>query len=118
MPGGLGHADLADRLVPTMVPRELLGGARVGRCHRLSEEHALAFAMGTHQRLGAGGAGAAARGTSMGKAKGMGQGCLSVMIPPELVRRVVELCAWRAGELGEGVVRLMGCARPRNAGID
>jgi hypothetical protein len=36
-------------LVPTLVPRQLLGGARVGRCHGL----ALAFAMGTHERLGA-----------------------------------------------------------------
>jgi hypothetical protein len=30
-----------------LVPRNLLGGARVGRCHRLLEELALAFAMGT-----------------------------------------------------------------------
>ena len=52
MPGGLGHADLADKLVTTMVPRQLLGGARI--------------------------------------------------------ERVMELCAWRAGELGEGIVRLMG----------
>ncbi len=44
-----------------MVPRQLLGGARVGRCHGLREELALvcphgeglAFAMGTHERLGA-----------------------------------------------------------------
>ena len=47
LPGGLGHADLANRLVPTPVSPRLLGGARVGRCHDLAEEHALAFAMGT-----------------------------------------------------------------------
>jgi hypothetical protein len=35
---GLGHADLANRLVPTLVPRQLLGGARMGRCHVLLEE--------------------------------------------------------------------------------
>jgi len=28
LPGGLGHADLANRLVPTLVLRQLLGGAR------------------------------------------------------------------------------------------
>jgi alpha-tubulin suppressor-like RCC1 family protein len=50
VPGGLDHADLANRLVPTLVPRQLLGGAR---CHGLREELALAFAMGTHERLGA-----------------------------------------------------------------
>ena len=62
MPGGLGHADLADRLVPTPVSPRLLGGARVGRCHGLAEEHALAFAMGTHARLGAATGGAAVGG--------------------------------------------------------
>ncbi len=46
-------ADLAKRLVPTLVPRQLLGGARMWRCHGLREELALAFAMGTHERLGA-----------------------------------------------------------------
>ena len=55
-----GHArapvrcPLGNRLVPTLVPRQLLGGARVGRCHGLREELALAFAMGTHKWLGAG----------------------------------------------------------------
>jgi hypothetical protein len=53
VPGGLGHADLAKRLVPTLVPRQLLGGVRMWRCHGLREELALAFAMGTHERLGA-----------------------------------------------------------------
>ena len=51
VPGGLGHADLVNRLVPTLVQRQLLGEARVGRCHRLREELALAFAVGTHERL-------------------------------------------------------------------
>jgi hypothetical protein len=45
LPGGLAHSTvLANRLVPTLVPRQLLGGARVGRCHGLLEELALAFA--------------------------------------------------------------------------
>jgi hypothetical protein len=40
--------------VPTLVPRQLLGDTRVGRCHGLREELTLAFSMGTHERLGAG----------------------------------------------------------------
>ena len=68
VPVGLGHADLANRLVPTLVPRQLLrlGGARVGRCHWLLEELALAFAMGTHGRLGSG-AGAGRGGEGQGR---------------------------------------------------
>jgi alpha-tubulin suppressor-like RCC1 family protein len=102
LPGGLGHAsDLANRLVPTLVPRQLLGGARVGRCHGLPEELALAFAMGTHGGLGSG--------------VGEGQGCLYSEMPAELVKKVVEHCGWRAEELGEGVVRLMGGRRTRGS---
>jgi alpha-tubulin suppressor-like RCC1 family protein len=123
VPGGLGHADLANRLVPTLVPRQLLGGVRVGRCHGLREELALAFAMGTHERLGASSAAAGGGGgkrrsrRAQGKAPAAGReqkGCLYLMMPAELVKRVVEACGWRAeGELGEGVVRLMGGRRTR-----
>jgi alpha-tubulin suppressor-like RCC1 family protein len=98
-----GH-DLANKvvwLVPTLVPRQLLGGARVGRCHGLIEELALAFAMGTHERLGAG--------SAAGREE---EGCPYLMMPADLVKQVVEACGWRAeGELGEGVVRLMGGRR-------
>ena len=104
VPGGLGHADLANRLVPTLVPRQLLGGARVGRCHGLLEELALAFVMGTHERLGSG------AGVGDGDE---GQGCLYTEMPADLVKVVVEHCGWRAEELGEGVVRLMGGRRTR-----
>jgi hypothetical protein len=94
VPGGLGHADLFDRLVPAAVPPHLFDGARVGRCHRLPEEHALAFAMGLHARLGGGSRVAGLAG--------------------ELVRQVVEAGgSWPAGAdgtLGEGVTRLMGGA--------
>ena len=116
MPGGLGHVDLANRLVPTLVPRQLLGGARVGRCHGLLEELALAFAMGTHERLGAGSAAAGGVGGRRAQGKAPAamreeEGCLYLMMPADLVKRVVEACGWRAeGELGEGVVRLMGGA--------
>ena len=118
VPGGLGHVDLANRLVPTLVPRQLLGGARVGRCHGLLEELALAFAMGTHERLGAGSAAAGGVGGRRRSRRAQGkapaamreeEGCLYLMMPADLVKRVVEACGWRAeGELGEGVVRLMG----------
>jgi hypothetical protein len=117
VPGGLGHVDLANRLVPTLVPRQLLGGARVGRCHGLLEELALAFAMGTHERLGAGSAAAGGVGGRRAQGKAPAamreeEGCLYLMMPADLVKRVVEACGWRAeGELGEGVVRLMGGRR-------
>jgi alpha-tubulin suppressor-like RCC1 family protein len=97
VPGGLGHADLANRLVPTLVPRQLLGGARVGRCHGLREELALAFAMGTHERLGtssaaAGGGGGKRRSRrAQGKAPAAGreeEGCPYLMMPADLVKRV------------------------------
>ena len=35
-----------------MVSHGILAGARLGRCRGLEEEHALAFAMSTHERLG------------------------------------------------------------------
>ena len=116
VPGGLGHADLRDRLVPTLVSPRLLGGDRIGRWH-LSEERALAFAMGTHARLGAGaGAGGGAGGQRrsrrvQGKApkEGEDRGCLYMMMQEELVRMMVEACKWKPPpELGEGVARLMG----------
>lgn len=52
-PGGLGHADLRDKLVPTRVLPQFFD-APVGRCYMLPREHAIAFASGTHARLGAG----------------------------------------------------------------
>ena len=84
--------------------RQLLGGARVGRCHGLLEELVLAFAMGTHGRLGSG------AGSGGG---GEGQGCLYTEMPAELVKKVVDHSGWRAEDLGEGVVRLMGGRRTR-----
>ena len=50
--GGLGHDDGETKLTPTLVAPSLLQDARVGRCHDLQPLHALAFAMGTHARLG------------------------------------------------------------------
>ena len=98
VPGGLGHGDAEDRLVPTLVSPDFFGGARVGRCNNLPQEHALAFAMGTHVRLGA---------ATSASCRECGP------LPGDLVRRVVEACSWRAeggdgNGVGEGVVRLIG----------
>ena len=62
VPTGLGHDDLEDKLVPTLVAPLRQLGTRVGCCLPLPTLHALAFAMGTHRRLGAGAAGAGAKG--------------------------------------------------------
>ena len=103
VPSGLGHADLLDRLVPTPVPPHLFDGARVGRCHSLPTEHALAFASGTHARLVGG---------SRAGDEEENSGCWFLMMPGELVKRIVEASgSWPDGEggrLGEGVARLMG----------
>ena len=49
---GLGHDDLNDKLVPTLVSPLRLLSTRIGRGLELVPENALAFAMGTHTRLG------------------------------------------------------------------
>ena len=51
-PTGLGHGDLTERVRPTLVEPDSMDGARIGRCRELAQEHALAFAMVTHPRLG------------------------------------------------------------------
>ena len=51
-PTGLGHGDVTERLRPTLVAPGSMDGARIGRCRALAREHALAFAMMTHPRLG------------------------------------------------------------------
>ena len=52
--GQLGHGDAENRRVPTRVAQAGFGSGRIGRCLALPAEHALAFAMCTHGRLGAG----------------------------------------------------------------
>jgi alpha-tubulin suppressor-like RCC1 family protein len=91
--------------------------ARVGRCHSLPPDHALAFAMGTHYRL--------ARGVGLLRieededeeeqtmvATDEGRGCSHVSkLDGDLVKLVVDWCrGWPEGGAGEleGVVRLMG----------
>ena len=49
---GLGNASGMPMWVPTRVDPGLMIGARIGPCHNLQPMHAIAFAMGTHSRLG------------------------------------------------------------------
>ena len=67
----------------------------MGRCHGLLEELALAFAMGTHERLGAGSAAAGGVGGRRRSPMRQEDGCLYLMMPADLVKRVVEACGWR-----------------------
>ena len=68
---------------------------------RLREELALAFAMGTHERLGAGSAAAGGGGgrrrsrraqSKAPAARREEEGCPYLMMPADLVKRVVEAC--------------------------
>jgi len=85
--------------------------------------HALAFAMGTHSRLGscatptamvAGGSSQRRSHLQQGKTPAThdkGRDCEYVTMQGKLVQRVVEACAsWPEGRVGEleGVVRLLG----------
>jgi alpha-tubulin suppressor-like RCC1 family protein len=113
---GLGHADREHKVVPTRVAPHLLQGASVGRCRRhvLPESHALAFAMGTHARLGSASALAQSAGIRRSnRLQGKTQGCVYVELPADLVHRIVTACvsvSWPKGPAGEleGLVRLLG----------
>eukprot|EP00277_Geminigera_cryophila_P022957 CAMPEP_0179479202 /NCGR_PEP_ID=MMETSP0799-20121207/57499_1 /TAXON_ID=46947 /ORGANISM="Geminigera cryophila, Strain CCMP2564" /LENGTH=460 /DNA_ID=CAMNT_0021290711 /DNA_START=165 /DNA_END=1548 /DNA_ORIENTATION=- len=120
---GLGHADGKTKLVPTHIAPHLLQGSRVGRCHDLPPLHALAFAMGTHARLGSAAPTALVAGgdskrwsqRQQGKtptSADKGKDCEFFTMPGELLHRVVESCesSWPEGRVGEldGVVRLLG----------
>jgi len=110
------------KLVPTRITPQLLQGSRVGRCHDLPPMHALAFAMGTHARLGsaastatvAGGGSQTMSQRQQGRtpaAADKGKDCEYITMPGELVQRLVEECvSWPEGRVGEleGVVRLLG----------
>eukprot|EP00277_Geminigera_cryophila_P047295 CAMPEP_0173075624 /NCGR_PEP_ID=MMETSP1102-20130122/11796_1 /TAXON_ID=49646 /ORGANISM="Geminigera sp., Strain Caron Lab Isolate" /LENGTH=461 /DNA_ID=CAMNT_0013945065 /DNA_START=123 /DNA_END=1508 /DNA_ORIENTATION=+ len=107
---GLGHTDGQAKLVPTLVAPHLLQGSRVGCWHDLPPLHALAFAMGTHARLG--------RKTLAAADKD--KDCEYVTMPGELVQRVVEACRrgvpeGRTGKL-EGLVRMLGGSMMKTRG--
>ena len=91
---GLGHTDIQDKLVPTRVDAKYMQGARVGRWHGLRPEHALAFAMGLHSRLG---------GTDKDK-----ECSLVSILDDNLVKMVVDFCR---DCTGGGYVKLQGVLR-------
>jgi len=98
---GGGHSDAHRQRLPTRVA---LQGALVGRCRILPPLNALAFAMGTHSRLG----GAV---DSTGPASPHTTGCVYLKMPGELVQKLVWACGlWPEGKMGnlDGVVRLLG----------
>jgi hypothetical protein len=124
-PTGLGHGDLTERLRPTLVAPDSMDGARIGRCRALAREHALAFAMVTHPRLGraqaqaqAGPQVAGARRSQRLQDKAMkavegggGDECVFGGLADHLVEMVVKACwEWPEGAAGkeEGVVRVLG----------
>ena len=98
-----GHDSTAMSLLPTCIAPHHIQGERVGRWHRLPLLCALAFAMGTHDRLGSNLHTASAAANTMG--------CAYVMMPGDLVKRILETCQWcphgRAGNL-QGLRRLLG----------
>ena len=112
---GLGHDDLEDKLVPTLVAPDRLLGARIGRGLPLEPLLAVAFAMGTHRRLGAGEAAAGggpggrrksrrAAGKEPAAEEGKGSGVMALAGEPGLVKMVVELCGDWAEGWGAGAV--------------
>jgi len=124
---GLGHANAEAKWMPTCITPSLLKGTRVGPCHNLPPMYALAFAMGTHFRLGscaaptavaAGGSSQRRSQRQQGKtpaAADNGKDCEYVTMPGELVQACVSWPEGRAGEL-EGVVRLLGGGRMKASG--
>jgi hypothetical protein len=128
---GLGHPDPDDKHVPTLVAPHYLHGTRIGRCLPPSPLHAVAFAMGTHKRLGAGTGASGLGGTR--KSRRVEEAEEGMICPPPsapspimllagepgLVRIVVEACQWQPVGVGgnaEGLVRLLGGGRPRWGG--
>lgn len=123
VPAGLGHNNLEDKLVPAQVSPDLLLGARMGRCLPLEINFTLAFAMGTHWRLGSAPSEsvrvATRSKTSLRRLAGYESahtclGCPYLRMPAELIRKIVELCRdWPEGcvEGAEGLVRLAGGGR-------
>ena len=122
-PTGLGHGDITERLRPTLVEPDSMDGARIGRCRELAREHALAFAMVTHPRLGRAQAQAQAGPQVAGArrsqrlqdkaaaAAGGGDECVFGGLADHLVEMVVKACReWPEGAAGkeEGVVRVRG----------
>ena len=110
-----------------MVAPDRLLGARIGRALALEPLLAVAFAMGTHRRLGAGEAAAgggpggrrkarrAAGKEPAGTEEGAGSAVMALAGEPGLVKMVVELCGdWPGGK--PGVMRLVGAGMVERRG--
>lgn len=89
---GLGHNTFY-KTVPTRIAPHHMKGDRVGLCLSLSPQHALAFAMGLHHRLG------------------HKRGSLVNILNGDIVKNILDFCSWnpegKAWEI-DGVIRLMG----------
>ena len=97
---GLGHASGMPMCVPTRVDPGLMGGARIGPCHKLQPIRALAFAMGMHSRLGGhnnqtdavvgdGSQKRTQRQSDKTADNELERGCVYVTMPGDLIQRVI-----------------------------
>tara|TARA_B100001142_G_scaffold321015_1_gene367042 strand:- start:7678 stop:9135 length:1458 start_codon:yes stop_codon:yes gene_type:complete len=91
--GQLGHGDEERRLVPTRVAAASTHFSRIGRCLPLPTDHALAFTMCTHGRLGH---------NSLIRVLEGEPGLLTI-----IARAANRFVGGKAGEL-EGLIRLLG----------
>ena len=104
---------------PTLVSPATFSGARIGLCRALPSEHALAFAMCTHDRLG--GSDPSIRCTACNAddrplqpseaASAAGGSCVFAGLPDHLLRMVVDMSnSWpeTTAALSEGAGRLLG----------
>ena len=106
------------------------GGRIIWPCHKLQPIRALAFAMGTHSRLGGhSNQTDAVVGDSNQKRtqrqsdktadNEVERGCVYVTMPGDLIQRVIEACeTWPGGRTGEldGLVRKLGGGMMRTKG--
>jgi len=115
-----GHRDGKEKARPTLVDTDLFGGARIGRAQLLPQAHALAFAMGTHARLGRGVSPGASRrsrrqhGTApASEALDDSRGCVYAMLSSELMELIVKACFSApegSSRMSQAVLRTMGCS--------
>jgi len=116
--------------VPTRVDPGLMGGARIRPCHKLQPIRALAFAMGTHSRLGGhnnrtdavvgdGNQKRTQRQSDKTADNELERGCVYVTMPGDLIQRVIQACeTWPGGRTGklDGLVRKLGGGMMRTKG--
>jgi len=87
----LGYADDKKTYIPTRVVSSLLGNSRVGCFHDLLPEHALAFVMCQHKRLG--------------------EGSMYMELEPEIIMLIIELCMFQPQHILHkmpGLARMLG----------